>query len=62
MEEILGALQPLTPAVVGLAESGIFPHADPADRLIAVTALYHQIPLITADEKLRTTPGVVSIW
>lgn len=66
MEDLVQALGltvlPLTPAIAGLAESGIVPHADPADRLIAATALHHQIPLITADEKLHTTRGLISIW
>lgn len=66
MEDLVQALGltvlPLTPAIAGLAESGIVLHADPADRLIAATALYYQIPLITADEKLHSTPGLISIW
>lgn len=52
----------LTPAIAALAESGIVSHADPADRLIAATALQHRAPLITADEKLRATPGLICIW
>lgn len=27
-------------------------HQDPADRMITATALYHQVPLITADQKI----------
>lgn len=52
----------LTPAIAALAESGVVAHTDPADRLIAATALHHRAPVITADEKLRATPGLVSIW
>ncbi|WP_304054346.1 hypothetical protein [Nitrosomonas communis] len=32
---------PLTPAIAGLAESSIVNHGDPADRLIAATAIAH---------------------
>ena len=57
----LTVLQP-TPAIAALAESGIIAHGDPGDRLIAATALFHQAPLITADAKLRATPGLPCIW
>ena len=56
------AVVPLTPSIAALAESGIIPHADPADRLIAATALHHRAPLITADEKLRAAPGLNCVW
>lgn len=66
MEDIVESLGlnilPLTPAIAALAESGIITHSDPADRLIAATALAHSAPLITADQKLRTTPGLRCIW
>lgn len=52
----------ITPSIAALAESGIVIHGDPGDRLIAATAIAHQAPLITADEKLRTTPGLKCIW
>ena len=52
----------ITPAIAALAESGIVVHGDPADRLIAATAIAHRAPLITADEKLRATPGLHCIW
>jgi PIN domain nuclease of toxin-antitoxin system len=35
---------------------------DPADRIIAASARAHAIPLITADERIRATPLVKSIW
>lgn len=66
MEDIVASLElnilPLTPAIAALAESGIIAHGDPGDRLIAATALAHQVPLLTADEKLRITPGLHCIW
>jgi PIN domain nuclease of toxin-antitoxin system len=66
MEDIVESLGltvlQLTPYIAALAESGIIAHGDPGDRLIAATALSHQAPLITADEKLRATPGLPCIW
>ena len=66
MEDIVASLGlniiQLTPAIAALAESGIIAHGDPGDRLIAATAIAHQAPLITADEKLRATPGLRCIW
>jgi PIN domain nuclease of toxin-antitoxin system len=53
---------PLTPAIAGLAESGVVTRGDPGDRLIAATAIFHQAPLITADEKLHAVPGLRCIW
>jgi PIN domain nuclease of toxin-antitoxin system len=37
-------------------------HGDPTDRLIAATALCLAVPLITADTKLRSAPGLKTIW
>lgn len=66
MEDIIDslglAILPLTPSIAALAESGIVAHGDPGDRLIAATAIFYQAPLITADEKLRSTPSLRYIW
>jgi len=66
MEDIVESLGlnilQLTPAIAALAESGIVSHGDPGDRLIAATAIAHQAPLLTADEKLRATFGLQCIW
>jgi PIN domain nuclease of toxin-antitoxin system len=66
MEDIVDslglAILPLTPMIAALAESGIVAHGDPGDRLIAATAITHQASLITADEKLRSVPGLRYIW
>ena len=66
MENIVAALQlsifPVTPFIAALAESGIVPHGDPGDRIIAATALYHNAPLITADGKLQAVPQLCCIW
>ena len=38
-------------------------HRDPADRIIAATALVHQVPLITKDRKFHKTDSPVkAIW
>jgi len=66
MDDIVRSLRltvlPITPSIAALAESGIVPHGDPADRLIAATALHHHIPLITTDAKLHALPSLHCIW
>jgi PIN domain nuclease of toxin-antitoxin system len=37
-------------------------HGDPADQLIAATAIELDVPLVTADELLRASPAVQTIW
>lgn len=37
-------------------------HGDPADQLIAATAIELDIPLVTADERLLRSPAVRTIW
>jgi PIN domain nuclease of toxin-antitoxin system len=37
-------------------------HGDPADRIIAATALLADAPLVTKDRKLAGFPGVKAIW
>jgi len=39
-----------------------FPHADPADRIIAATALSLGAVLVTKDDKLRNYPHLKTIW
>lgn len=39
-----------------------FPHSDPADRIIAATALSLGATLVTKDDKLRNYPQVKTIW
>ncbi len=53
---------PITPEIAELAQSEWFIHGDPADRLIAATALAHGALLVTADEKLRAIPALNCIW
>ena len=44
---------------MGLA--AYFP-SDPADRLIVATALLEGIPLVTADDEIRRSKAVTTIW
>ena len=37
-------------------------HNDPADRIIAATALRFDVPLVTKDARLRAYPHVRTIW
>ncbi len=37
------------------------PHQDPADRFIAATAVYHQIPLATIDANLKAASWLLTI-
>lgn len=53
---------PITPEVAVLAQSTAFAHGDPADRLIAATALQQRCALVTADKRLQDLPGVSTVW
>lgn len=53
---------PVTPKIAVLAQSETFPHRDPADRLIAATAIVHGAQLLTADKQLGRTPGLRVLW
>lgn len=39
-----------------------FPHADPADRIIAATALSLGAVLVTRDDKLQNYPQIKTLW
>lgn len=39
-----------------------FAHGDPADRIIAATALHHKLPLVTSDARLREMKGIRTVW
>jgi PIN domain nuclease of toxin-antitoxin system len=54
---------PITPAIAFFAAfHADLAHGDPADRIIAATALHHKTPLMTCDAKLRKIPGLKSVW
>ncbi len=48
-------------AVKAVELPGAF-HKDPADRLIVATARKLAVPLVTADDKIRSYPHVRTIW
>jgi PIN domain nuclease of toxin-antitoxin system len=50
------------PRIAVLAQSDVFAHGDPADRLIAATAAAHRAPLLTADAALRRMGAIETIW
>ena len=52
----------ITPEIAALAQSGAVPATDPADRLIAATALHHRARLVTRDATLRAVEGLSTVW
>ncbi len=56
-------VQPITPQIATLAvELAAEISSDPADRLIAATALAEQVHLLTADSNLRATSLISTMW
>jgi PIN domain nuclease of toxin-antitoxin system len=53
---------PISPKIAELAQSAEFSHCDPADRIIAATAIAHNAALITADAKLQKIARLNCIW
>jgi PIN domain nuclease of toxin-antitoxin system len=54
---------PISPPIaLAAADDRIFCHKDPADRIIAATALHHNIPLVTCDGNLTGITGLITIW
>lgn len=53
---------PINPAIATLAQSDLFSHGDPADRLIGATAIEHGVALVTSDAKLRKVRSLKTIW
>jgi|TARA_B100000959_G_scaffold273475_1_gene324063 PIN domain nuclease of toxin-antitoxin system len=43
---------PISAEIAGLSQTDFSHHKDPADRLIAATAICHNAPLISSDGKL----------
>lgn len=66
IEKILEAraiqVLPITPRIAMLSQSDAFPHRDPADRIIAATAVVHRARLVTSDAALGRSRGVQVIW
>jgi PIN domain nuclease of toxin-antitoxin system len=54
---------PVSPEIAVLsADDGLFTHKDPADRIIAATAICNKAPLITCDGLLQGIRGLKTIW
>lgn len=53
---------PITPKIAALAQSKDFLHADPADRIIAATAIAHSAKLLSADAHLKRMVSVDVVW
>lgn len=54
---------PITPGIAARSgELGQTMHGDPADRLIAATALELSVPLVTRDARLTGLAGLRTIW
>ena len=57
------AVKPISPEIVAMAVRlpGTYPK-DPADRMIAATALVEAAPLVTADQQIQRSRMVRTIW
>jgi len=53
---------PITQEIAIDSTRSDLPQGDPADRLIAATAKAHSTVLVTADEGLRTSGAVDTLW
>lgn len=53
---------PISPEIAVMAQDPSFVYGDPADRLIASTALVLGLELVTADENLRRHPSLRTLW
>jgi len=55
-------VMPITVEIAVLSQSDAIPHKDPADRIIAATALYHRANLATGDAQLQRVEGIKTVW
>jgi PIN domain nuclease of toxin-antitoxin system len=52
---------PVSPEIASLSASlGL--HSDPADRIIAASAISHQAPVVTSDRRLINFPLIETVW
>jgi PIN domain nuclease of toxin-antitoxin system len=57
------AVLPITPDIASIsAQPDLCLQGDPADRIIAASALFHKTGLVTSDRKLATVAGLQVIW
>lgn len=53
----------ITPEIAATsANSSFFDHGDPADRIIAATAIVHKAELVTCDVHLPAVKGLRIVW
>ena len=66
LDDLLLALKlnisPINTEIAALAQTACPGHHDPADRLIAATAIYLDAPLVTRDEKLAVNKRIKIVW
>ena len=55
-------VMPITPEIAVLAQSAQFTHGDPADRIIAATAMHFKAKLVSADAQIRKLKSVEVVW
>jgi PIN domain nuclease of toxin-antitoxin system len=55
-------VQPITAEIAARSQSAEITHRDPADRLIAATALVGDSDLLSADAAMRGVPGLRVVW
>jgi len=54
---------PVSPEIAELSAGfGAALNADPADRIIAATAIVHRAQIVTADKNLQSAPVVDTLW
>ena len=53
---------PITPEIAALSQSADFTLKDPADRLIAATALAAGAELLSADQAMKGIPALKLVW
>lgn len=53
---------PITPEIALESTRIDLSQADPADRLIAATAVLYGAELVTIDERMRSSPSVTTLW
>jgi PIN domain nuclease of toxin-antitoxin system len=54
---------PITPDIAAIsAQPDLCPHGDPADRIIAASAICHKARLVTSDRKLTLVNSLDIVW
>ena len=52
----------LTPTIATTAAQLDWPNGDPADRMILATAIMHDAPIVTKDQRIHSFADVQAIW